>query len=1048
MKSSFDRAVGVWLVVVSFLLFGSSMSASPVEQPRITHIRFEVGQVVVTAEIPPGIRKVTLESRPRLGSVGWEPRQVARLAEVGAQLEFRLPASDQLEVLRLRADETELFPAEWYQGTNSGFPQPTSSGGWGGDWGYGVPVWREVDAGAPEAAREVVESDIWQIEGDMLYFFNQYRGLQAISLESPDTPQLMGTLTLPAAGEQMYVLETGHLVLLTTGSCYYQESGMESELLILTVPNGQPEVVGRVPVAGRIQESRLVGTALYVAAQTYREVAGSEGTTWEWGTRLSAFDFSDPLAPVARNVLWYPGYNQVVSATDSFFFLATQDANDWRRSVVHLVDIEDPSGQMLASGRVHPAGLVADKFKIQLEGEVLTIISEVRDTTLHTLLETFSLSDPAAPRKLGELMLGPSEQLHATRFAGDKVYVVTFFVQFQMDPLWVVDLSQPEEPRILGELEIPGWSTYLHPWGDRLVACGIETNQTTVSLFDVEDPAHPALLKRVTIGTGWSWSEANNDEKAFRVLPEFGLILLPYQSWDEGVSTTRVQLIDLTPDDLIARGTIDHLMTPRRATLHRDRVVSVSGLELLSADIADRDRPRVTAQLALAWPVDWVFVRDDFLIELSRGSTGDIGAEHPVIRVALATAPDAVMSVVPIPRPWPLLAAEVQGERLYLVQGMPWTPPPEEDPAPTDEPQANLSLTVFDLSRLPELPILGETALIWEALGWGSEFQVVWPKEGLLVLAGGGGGYWYPWLDWGFRPVGGDVAVPGGWWPNYWGSNGGRLLAFDVGDANAPVLASQVDLTTEGWWNFSKASVAGGLVYVTHTIAEPASAIVYQDASNGEWRTNQPPEWLWVQRSFLDVIDYADPAEPVVRRPVETPGGLAGVSVNGAVIYTIGARWQPAPDWSNDATEWLDASIYDGVSLHLLDSLQLPTSWPRPLLIDLDVILLGRAEADGAGSLETWVLGSEGKLARVDLLKLEVSAQVLSGLGDLLVAQTNDRILLLDRPEPARPRLIGGGIPPGCVWPDLRHAVGDPRRGAWIPLGYNGVWRLPVGSTF
>ena len=117
-------------MVVSFLLLSWALPASPVEQPRITNIRFELGQVVVTAEIPPGIRKVTLESRPRLGSVGWEPRQVARLVGEEEQLEFRLPASDQLEVLRLRADETELFPAEWYQGTNSLSPQPASSGGW------------------------------------------------------------------------------------------------------------------------------------------------------------------------------------------------------------------------------------------------------------------------------------------------------------------------------------------------------------------------------------------------------------------------------------------------------------------------------------------------------------------------------------------------------------------------------------------------------------------------------------------------------------------------------------------------------------------------------------------------------------------------------------------------------------------------------------------------------------------------------------------------------------------------------------------------------
>jgi hypothetical protein len=1043
MKETFAGAVGRWIQVLSVIFFCVLISGSPLEQPRITNIQIVDDQVVVTAVVPVDIRKVTLESRARISGAGWEPRQVARLGGEGGELVFRLPISDQLEVLRVRADETEPLPPEFYLGPGLVGPQPANSGPWWFDLAYGVPIWRESDADQPPVDREVVESDIWQIRGNTLYFFNQYRGLQVIDIEKPDAPRLIGTLALPAAGEQMYALETGQLVLLTSGGCY-RGTGMESEVLILSVTEGQPSVAGRLPVTGQIQESRLVGSALYVASQTYREVSGSDGTTWEWGTKLSAFDLSEPLAPVARNVLWYSGYNQVVSATDRYFFLSTQDANDWRRSVVHLVDIEDPLGRMVSLGEVRSAGVVADKFKIHVEGEVLTIISEVRNATLHTLLETYSLADPAAPVKLGDLVLGLSERLHATRFAGNKVYVVTFFVQFQMDPLWVVDLSRPAAPRIAGELEIPGWSTYLYPWGDRLVACGIETNQTTVSLFDVADPTQPALLKRLTLGSGWSWSEANDDEKAFRVLPESGLVLLPYQSWNEGEFTTRVQLIDLTADTLVARGTIDHTLTPRRATLHGERVLSVSGKELLCADISDRDRPEVTAELELAWPVDWLFVEGDYLIELSRGGMGYGEGSEPVIRLTPAGAPDIVLSASVLPRPWPILAAESRGGRLYVVQGTQHTPVSgEEQPAPEFEP--NLRLTIYDVTELPVMSVLGETETTWDGLGWGADYQVVWPNSDLLVLAGGGG-YWYPWLDWGFRPVGGDV----GWWPFYWGSNGGRLLAFAVGDAGVPELKSEVDLTAGGWWNFSQVSVAGGLAFLTHTVAEAAPPVVVSDDATGGGRTNQPPEWLWVQRTFLDVIDYSDPAEPVVRRPIETLGRLAGVSLDGAVIHTVGARWQPEPDWSNDSTEWLDASAYDGVALHLIDSLRLPTHWPRPLLVDRDVILLGRAEPTGSGlgELEAWVLGDDAKLARWHSLKLPNVAQSLVSKDGLVAAQVNEGVLLFELSESAQLRQIGGGIPPGCVWPDLRHAAGDPRRGIWIPLGYHGVWRLPVRLSF
>ena len=185
-------------------------------------------------------------------------------------------------------------------------------------------------------------------------------------------------------------------------------------------------------------------------------------------------------------------------------------------------------------------------------------------------------------------MLGINEQLNATRFDGDRAYVVIFHVQYRLDPLWLVDLSDPAHPAITGQLEVPGWSTFLQPLGNRLLALGIETNRTTVSLFDVADPAHPGLLSRVPVGTGWSWTEANWDEHAFGVFPDANLILVPFQSWTGTQSVQQVQLVDLFADSLAARGVIEHQFQPRRATIYGDRILSVSGQEQLSVKFSNR----------------------------------------------------------------------------------------------------------------------------------------------------------------------------------------------------------------------------------------------------------------------------------------------------------------------------------------------------------------------------------------------------------------------------------------------------------------------------
>ena len=117
------------------------------------------------------------------------------------------------------------------------------------------------------------------------------------------------------------------------------------------------------------------------------------------------------------------------------------------------------------------------------------------------------------------------------RFVGDVGYVVTFR---QIDPLYTLDLAVPEQPRVLGELKIPGYSAYLHPIGDDLLL-GIgqdatddgRATGTQVSIFDVSDLRRPSRLHRLTLGPGWS--EAESDHHAFLFWPRTGLVVVPFE---------------------------------------------------------------------------------------------------------------------------------------------------------------------------------------------------------------------------------------------------------------------------------------------------------------------------------------------------------------------------------------------------------------------------------------------------------------------------------------------------------------------------------------
>ncbi len=128
--------------------------------------------------------------------------------------------------------------------------------------------------------------------------------------------------------------------------------------------------------------------------------------------------------------------------------------------------------------------------------------------------------------------LGRGERIYSVRFVGDRGYVVTFR---ETDPLYVVDLADPTRPRVRGELEIPGYSSYLHPVDERtLIGIGQHATDdgrtlgTQVSLFDVADPANPRRVATARIGTGWS--EAESDHHAVLYWPATGLLVLPTTS--------------------------------------------------------------------------------------------------------------------------------------------------------------------------------------------------------------------------------------------------------------------------------------------------------------------------------------------------------------------------------------------------------------------------------------------------------------------------------------------------------------------------------------
>jgi len=144
-----------------------------------------------------------------------------------------------------------------------------------------------------------------------------------------------------------------------------------------------------------------------------------------------------------------------------------------------------------------------------------------------------SLPNDARPEELGK----PNEALFGVRFANDRAYLVTFR---RMDPLYVLDLSSPTDPRIAGQLEIPGFSDFLHPvTRDLLLALGTNAGSVKLELFDVSSIEHPQSRGALTLGGPGSYSEAMWERHAFTWLPSDTVdrVAIPLTIWPQ-VSTT------------------------------------------------------------------------------------------------------------------------------------------------------------------------------------------------------------------------------------------------------------------------------------------------------------------------------------------------------------------------------------------------------------------------------------------------------------------------------------------------------------------------------
>jgi hypothetical protein len=583
-----------------------------------------------------------------------------------------------------------------------------------------------------------VEADIWKIVGTRLFFFNQYRGLQVLDLSNPAAPVKTGALRMSAVGEQLYVLnDRGSLLALVTDVPGVNGMGATEIVMVEVSRSGVPKELSRFRMSGGHEDSRLMGNQLHLVLTQSALGAGQSA--------LVSVDFSKPKALVVRSNQTVPGWMPKLQAAGGHLLVATTGSANYGwvssgdASTLHVFRVLKAGGTELVKA-LPLKGVVLDKFKMSLAGGALVAVTQSREASswmLQTWVATYPLAGlEVAPMAQVSIPAANWETLYATRFDGTKVYVVTFR---RIDPLFVVELEDPANPVITGELEVPGWSTYLLPRGDQLVAVGVEGGHATVSLFGVADPALPTLLSRVSLGanegSGWSSTEANYDEKAVEFLPEAGLLLLPFQKSGYAAGTGRywtergIQVVRVGRNALTLGEVIPHDFDARRGSLIRGHFVSISGRELVVVKQGAGKAPPV-AQVSLAWQVDEVLPFGEFLMQIEYGSP------DAMLRVTTAGNPDGLVEEID-PGPGVIAGVERRGGELHVAQKISRM---EAMEGGSEREVFGLRTWRFDLSNPPLVKEIGRVES-WE-FGDGAvlggaygrpKVRAVWPRGDLLV---------------------------------------------------------------------------------------------------------------------------------------------------------------------------------------------------------------------------------------------------------------------------------------------------------------------------
>jgi uncharacterized secreted protein with C-terminal beta-propeller domain len=322
-----------------------------------------------------------------------------------------------------------------------------------------------------------------------------------------------------------------------------------------------PRLAGNFTLSGSYFNSRMIGDYVYAivsqSAYTYNGVvpmprvntptssaeisatsvyyadkANFTDSPYNYFTFTSFYGINvkDTTKLTNMTVLMGGASTMYVSLGNMYITYPTWTYNSGSFTAIYRVSIDNGKMTFQAKGGV--AGNVINQYSLdEYNGYFRLATTNWKDTTQNSVFVLdMSLTT------VGSLELnnkGIRETIQSARFMGNKAYVVTFL---QKDPFFVLDMSNPTAPKVAGTLEIPGYSSYLHPYDENhVIGLGMENSSVKLSLFDVTNLNAPIEIAKYVVKGDYSYSQAQYDPKAFLFDLSKQLLVIPVQVTTYGV---------------------------------------------------------------------------------------------------------------------------------------------------------------------------------------------------------------------------------------------------------------------------------------------------------------------------------------------------------------------------------------------------------------------------------------------------------------------------------------------------------------------------------